>query len=177
MPFDFPILDFLQEHLRSGTMDFIMRWITVLGDGGIFWIALILITLIIPKTRTAGGYAALSLFIEFVFCNLILKNAVARVRPYDINTSVALLIKPPGDFSFPSGHAGASFATTAGLFFGGSKLWIPACILSAVISFSRIYLYVHYPTDVIAGILLGIFSGWAAMIIIKTISGRLGKKQ
>ncbi len=75
---------------------------------------------------------------------------------------VRLLIEAPKDFSFPSGHTGASFAAAAALFFVGSRGWIPAAVLAALIGFSRLYLYVHYPTDVLAGALLGIAAGWAA---------------
>ena len=95
-------------------------------------------------------------------CNVILKPLAARPRPFEVNMGVRLLIEAPKDFSFPSGHTGASFAAAAALFFVGSRGWIPAAVLAALIGFSRLYLYVHYPTDVLAGALLGIAAGWAA---------------
>ena len=90
----------------------------------------------------------------------VLKPLIARVRPCDVNTAVQLLVARPDDFSFPSGHTGASFAEVTALYAGGNRLWIPALLLAALISFSRLYLYVHYPTDVLAGILLGAAAGW-----------------
>lgn len=172
MPFDVPFLDYLQT-LRSDFLDAFMRMVTALGNGGIFWIILTAALIIIPKTRRAGISAGLSLALEFVICNLILKNAVARIRPFELDPSVELLITPPADFSFPSGHAGASFAVTSGLLFGGSRLWLPAAFLSVLISFSRLYLYVHYPTDVIAGAVLGIMTGLVSAIAVSAIYKKL----
>ena len=100
---------------------------------------------------------------DVITCNLILKPMVARVRPYDVNTAIELLIRAPRDFSFPSGHTAASFATVAALWFAGEKrLGIPALILAIFIAVSRMYFYVHYPTDVLGGVLLGIACGYVA---------------
>lgn len=167
MSFDLPILDYIQTHLRSGVLDFLMPVLTVFGDGGVFWILLTLALLMFKKTRRYGLAMAAGLCIEALFCNVIIKNAVARIRPYDINTSVRLLIKPPSDYSFPSGHTGASFAGASALLFSKCrKFWIPAFLLASVIAFSRLYLYVHFPTDVLAGALLGIFSGWLGSVFM-----------
>ena len=95
-----------------------------------------------------------------VCCNLVLKPLVARVRPCDINTAVQLLIARPDDFSFPSGHTGASFAAVSALCASGNRLWIPSLILAVLIAFSRLYLYVHYLTDILAGAVIGIMAGW-----------------
>lgn len=103
---------------------------------------------------------AVSLGLEALCCNVILKPFVARIRPCDINLSVELFIPHPKGFSFPSGHTGASFAAASALFFNRKRLGILALILAALIGFSRLYLYVHYPTDVLAGALLGIMFGW-----------------
>ena len=80
-------------------------------------------------------------------CNVLLKPLVGRARPFQSDGSVALLVSSPGDFSFPSGHTGASFAAAAVMFFGRSSLWGWALALAALIAFSRLYLYVHYPSD------------------------------
>ena len=98
--------------------------------------------------------------LEVVCCNLVLKPLVARVRPCDINTAVQLLIARPDDFSFPSGHTGASFAAVSALCASGNRLWIPSLILAVLIAFSRLYLYVHYLTDILAGAVIGIMAGW-----------------
>lgn len=157
--FDFSILDFIQAHLKSGFGDAAIPIITALGNGGIIWIALAIVLLIVPKTRKAGLAVATSLALEAVCCNLILKPVVARARPCDVNQAVELLISRPSDYSFPSGHTGASFAAASALFGAKSKLWLPALILSILIGFSRLYLYVHYPTDVLAGAFLGTVLG------------------
>lgn len=156
------ILDFIQNHMRSDVLDLAMPLITKLGDGGLLWILCCLILLLHPKTRRAGAVAAISLALEALLCNLLLKPLVARPRPFDVNPTVTLLIPRPHDFSFPSGHSGASFACAAALFFVRQKLWPFALALAALIAFSRLYLYVHYPTDVLAGIVLGFLTGWAA---------------
>lgn len=101
-----------------------------------------------PKRRKRGGTA---LALEVLCSNLILKPLVARLCFCDINPAVQLLVPRPGDFSFPFGHTGASFAGAAVLFLHKSRLCVPALILAVLIGFSRLYLYVHYPTDVLAG--------------------------
>lgn len=158
--FELSILDWIQTHLTSSFGDSVMPWISWLGNGGVLWICMAVILLIIPKTRKTGAAMAVSLALEALCCNLLLKPLVARVRPCDINTAVELLIERPEDFSFPSGHTGASFAAAAALFFSKNKLWIPAVILAMLIGFSRLYLYVHFPSDVLVGMILGIGAGW-----------------
>lgn len=165
MPIEFEILDYLQT-IRTPFLDQFMVLITTLGNGGIFWILLTVLFLAIPKTRTLGLVMALSLILEALCCNLLLKPLVARVRPFDVNTMVSLLIAPPHDFSFPSGHTGASFAIVSALFFGKNPCWIPTCFLASLIAFSRLYLYVHYPSDILAAIILGIITGWLSYRLI-----------
>lgn len=171
MAFDFWILDFIQAYLRSPFMDMIMPVVTRLGDHGVFWIAAAIALLLIPRTRRVGALVALALIIEFVCCDIVLKPLVARIRPFAVSTDISLLIAPPVDFSFPSGHTGASFASASAMYFGRkyfgkNYLWISAAVIAALIAFSRLYLYVHYPTDVLAGLCLGIASGWLASLIV-----------
>lgn len=116
MNFELGILDFIQSHLRSDVLDFIMPLITKLGDGGILWICLSLILLLFRKTRRTGIVMAVSLALEVLCCNVILKPFVARTRPCDMNTAVQLLVPRPSDYSFPSGHTGAAFAAASALF-------------------------------------------------------------
>lgn len=170
--FELSILDFIQEHLRFGFLDILMPFITHLGDGGVIWIALGVILLLFPKTRKAGFAVLTGLILEVLCCNGILKPFVARVRPCDVNTAAQLLVPRPTDYSFPSGHTGASFAATAALYGSRNRLWIPAFALSILIAFSRLYLYVHFPTDVLAGAMLGVLSGWLGHILSDLI-GRL----
>ena len=169
MNIDFLILDFIQSHFRNRFLDTVMPLITKLGNGGALWIACCVVLLLRPKTRRAGAAMVAGLVLESVCCNLVLKPLVARVRPCDVNTAVQLLIPRPTDFSFPSGHTGASFAATSALYFSKNKLWVPALLFSLLIAFSRLYLYVHYPSDVLAGVLLGILSGWLGTVFVKAV--------
>lgn len=102
--------------------------------------------------------------LEVVCCNLLLKPLTARVRPCDVSRGIALLVPRPEDYSFPSGHTGASFAAVSALLFSRNKLWLPC-----LIGFSRLYLYVHYPTDVLAGALLGLAAGFAAEQAVRRV--------
>ena len=154
------ILNWIQS-MRTPLGDAIIPLITKLGDAGIIWILLSIVLLIIPKTRKSGVILAVALCVDVVLCNGILKNLFKRIRPCDVNTAIQLLVVKPDDFSFPSGHTAASFAAVAALYFAGErKLWIPALVLAVFIAFSRLYLYVHYPTDILGGIIVGIIAGY-----------------
>ncbi|MBK5252027.1 MAG: phosphatase PAP2 family protein [Peptostreptococcaceae bacterium] len=137
-----------------------MPTISKLGDAGIVWIILTITLLISRKYRRAGFALLFALILDVTVCNIILKPLVARVRPCDVNTTVQLLIARPTDYSFPSGHTAASFAAVSSLYLSQQWLWKPALVLAILISFSRLYLYVHYPTDIFAGIMLGIIVGY-----------------
>lgn len=169
------ILDFIQSNLRCGIMDSVMTFITGLGDSGKIWIACTLLLLLIPKTRKAGLAMGIALALEIVCCNVILKPFVARIRPCDVNTAVQLLIERPIDYSFPSGHTASSFAAASALYFSRKKLWIPAAVLAGMIGFSRLYLYVHYPTDVLAGALIGIMMGGIGYVLANAVSARINE--
>lgn len=146
-----------------------MIFITGLGDGGAVWILLAAILLILPKTRKSGAVLAAALCLDVVLCNGILKNLFGRIRPCDVNSSIRLLIPRPDDFSFPSGHTAASFAAVAALKAAGEKkLWKPALILAVFIAFSRMYLYMHYPTDILGGIIVGGVAGTAGYLAVRS---------
>lgn len=166
MEIEIKVLDFIQS-IRTPFGDAAMCFITRLGNAGVIWILLTIIMLIIPKSRKSGLILMTALCVDLVLCNGILKPLAGRIRPCDVNTSIQLLIARPHDFSFPSGHTAASFAAVGGLFFSGErKLCIPALLLAVLIAFSRIYLYVHYPTDVLGGVFVGIASGYLGYRII-----------
>lgn len=165
-------LDFLQT-IHTPLLDKILAFITSLGNAGIIWIVLAVVLLILPKTRKAGIIVAAALLMDLILCNLILKNLVARVRPYDVNTAIAILIKKPLDFSFPSGHTAASFAAMTALVLAKmKKAWLAALVLAVLIAFSRLYFYVHYPTDVLGGAVVGILSGIIGYAIVEKIDKR-----
>ena len=182
--FDLPILDWIQSNLQSGFMDFIMPIITVFGDDGIFWIAWSVLLLLFPKTRKTGLGMGFALLMGLVVCNLTLKPLVGRIRPYDLQwelfgKEIVLLTGRMHDFSFPSGHTIASFEAATVLLKNSKKMGIPAMILAVLIAFSRLYLYVHYPTDVIfsvfAGIAIAFLGDWLAGKVMKKFPGKKGK--
>lgn len=166
MGIEIKILDLIQS-IRTPAGDVFMSYITRLGDAGMIWIILAAILLAIPKTRRSGIILTAALLVDVVLCNCILKNVFARVRPYDVNTSVQLLIERQKDFSFPSGHTAASFASVTALYYAkNKKLYIAALVLAVVLAFSRLYLYVHYPTDILGGIAIGVLSGYIGYRIV-----------
>lgn len=154
--FELKILDFIRENLTCPFLDAVMPVITKFGDKGIFWIASAIILMCFKKTRKTGFSVGTALIIGFIIGNLILKNVIGRIRPYDLNSGIEILINALSDYSFPSGHTLASFEAATAMLIRDKRLGIPAMILAVLIAFSRLYLYVHYPTDVLAGIILGI---------------------
>lgn len=149
--------DFLDSmsNLRGPVMDKIMWFFSMLGDGGWFLILTTIVLLIMVKTRRIGVEAAASLILTFIIGNLIIKSIVGRIRPYDAYTFLQAIVSKPIDSSFPSGHTSNSFAVAVAILLNDRKLGIPAVIVAAMIAFSRLYNVVHYPTDVIAGLILG----------------------
>ena len=155
------ILDWFQT-LHSPVTDQFWVAVTTLGNAGLIWIFLTAVLLLNKKKRESGLAAAAGLMIELILCNLILKNVVARIRPYEVKQTIELLIAKPIDYSFPSGHTAASVAFTVALYFAGEKkLWKECGVLAVLIAISRMYLYVHYPTDILGGLIVGTFCGWA----------------
>ncbi len=175
--FELKILDFIGDKMQCAFLDFILPLITKLGDKGIFWIILAVVLLCIPKTRKIGLSMGIALIIGLLVGNVFLKNVVARIRPYDLNTGVELLISKLSDFSFPSGHTLASFEGATVLLIKNKKLGIPAMILAVIIAFSRLYLYVHYPSDVLAGAILGIAIAFLACFIVDKIFQKVENKK
>lgn len=163
--FEFQILDWITG-LHNEFLDTILPVLSSFGDSGIGWIILSVILLCIPKYRKAGLAMALALMFCLIIGNITLKPLIARPRPYSYFPEMQLLIPPLEDFSFPSGHTFASFASATALFLFHRKEGIAAYILAAVIAFSRMYFYVHFPTDILAGIILGIASGFTAFKIV-----------
>ena len=161
------ILDALQT-MHNPVLDTLMSAITRLGDAGIIWILLCAVLLILPRTRKSGAILMAALLVDLVVCNGILKPLVHRIRPFDVKTGIELLVKQPTDYSFPSGHTAASFASVMALYLAGEKkLWISALVLAVLIAFSRLYLYVHYPTDVLGGVIIGVISGALGYWLVK----------
>ena len=170
--FDLPILEWIADNLQCNFLDTVMPYVTALGNGGIFWIALAVVLIFFAEHRKAGLSMGAALLMGLVLCNLLLKPLVARMRPYDyqweyFGVSIDLLIATPHDYSFPSGHTIASFEAATALLLHNRKFGIPAMILAVLVAFSRLYLYVHYPTDVIASIILGVGLAFLGTWLVK----------
>ena len=179
--FDLPILDWIQANLKSDLLDTIMPIITVFGDGGVFWIACAVLLLIFPKTRKIGLGMGFALILGLIVCNITLKPLVGRIRPYEFQmkhfqTEILLLTDRMHDFSFPSGHTIASFEAATVLLKNSKKMGIPAMILAVLIAFSRLYLYVHYPTDVIFSIFAGILFAFIGDALAAKVAPKLTGK-
>lgn len=160
---DEQMLLFLQAH-STPFLDALTPALTYLGSGGILWIVAALALLASKKYRPYGTGMLLSLLLGLIIGNGVIKHLVMRPRPCDAAPIAHMLIAHPADlYSFPSGHALSSFAAASVLYRADKRLGIPALALAALISFSRLYLYVHYPSDVLAGALLGLAVAFLGM--------------
>lgn len=154
---------YIQESVRNPWLDPIVTFLTGLGNAGWIWILLSALLLIPKKTRKTGFISFLSLFASLIVNNLLLKNLVGRMRPYDVCRSLIPLVAKPVDASFPSGHTGSSFASAYIMYrYLPKREGIAAIVLAALIGLSRLYVGVHYPSDVLTGMMTGIWSGYMA---------------
>lgn len=176
MELDWFLLDKIQSMFSSGFMDAVMPKITALGNAGIVWIIMGLAMLISKKYRKTGFLVLIGLLLGLIIGNGFIKNIVARERPCWINTDISLLIPMPMDYSFPSGHTQSS-VIAAVIITLNKKDWgwivIPLAVL---IAFSRLYLYVHFPSDVLGGAIIGIILGYVTFYagnkIIESVKNR-----
>ena len=159
---DEAILQFFLQ-LHTGFGDFLMPLVSFLGNGGLIWICIAVGLLCFGKTRRYGVMVAVALLLGLLIGNLILKPLVARPRPCHLHPQVELLIPVPQDYSFPSGHTLSGFAAAGVLFSMRRRVGVAAFILAGLIALSRMYLYVHYPSDIAAGVLLGLCCAFAAI--------------
>lgn len=193
---DHAILIFIQENLRFDWLTEPTIFVSHLGDHGKVWIILCLVLLLFKRTRKAGLCGLIAMLINLLMTNVTLKPLVARVRPYEQFNDLILLLEKQKDFSFPSGHTSSSFAAAWSVFtmhrdkivYGfkegiqdyakesASILGIAAMVLAIWIGWSRLYVAVHFPTDVIVGALIGIFSAWAAGKLIYVITDKWREK-
>lgn len=153
---DVKILSFINNKLHHRTLDKIMPLITALGNGGIVWLAMSLYFISNVNYRAQGYMIIAALTLTTIIGEGIIKHIIRRTRPLINMLERKLLISKPLTYSFPSGHAASSFAA-AGIFIAmDNKLSVLVLILASLIAFSRIYLNVHYPTDVLIGAVLGL---------------------
>ena len=181
---DVSVLNWIQENIANPFFDVFFSLITHLGDAGLFWIAIAVIMLFFKQTRKAGITIGVALILGLILGNGILKNVIGRVRPYDLEGQFGsiksvgdLLVSRPGDKSFPSGHTLASFEAALVLLWRDKRFGIPAVIIAALVAFSRLYLYLHFPTDVFGGILLAALNTFLAVIIVDRVYKRFVDKK
>lgn len=163
------ILFWIQTHLRGPVQDATISFYTTLGNAGMLFIVLALMMLCFKKTRKTGITALLALAIGFVCTNLILKYLVARPRPWLDVAGLLPLIDESDPNSFPSGHTTCAFAFASALRHAAPRTWMKWSALAAAIlmGYSRLHVGVHYPSDVLAGVLVGLFAGWSAWYLCK----------
>ena len=168
-------LDFLYllQNLHNDLLNTIMVFITSLGDGGIVWLSMAVVMLVFKKTRLCGITIMAGMALSLLLGNLFLKNVIARPRPCAVDSTVKLLIPYPSEYSFPSGHTLHGFTAATAIFLYFKKAGIGALLLAAAIAFSRMYLFVHYPTDILGGILLGMLDA----VIVYTIVQKIMRKR
>lgn len=163
---DFSILDAIRDNIANPILDAIMSAISFTGEAGAIWIIAAIACLCFKQTRKAGVCMAVALILGVIFGNLLLKNIIDRPRPYELHQWITLIVPPPEDPSFPSGHTLASVGAAVSLFIYHKRLGAAALVYAGLMGFSRMYLYVHYPTDVLGGLILGIICAVAAMLIV-----------
>lgn len=172
---DFRILDWIQQNIRNPFLDWLMPKISFIGNKGMIWIIIAVIFLVVKKYRQCGIDLSIGLICSVLIGNLLLKNIVARSRPCWINTDIDMLISVPRDFSFPSGHTLSSFIAAVIILNYDKRLGSIALLIAVSIAFSRMYLYVHFPSDVFGGIILGIIIGLLSVLLTKKITARYEK--
>lgn len=156
--FDLSMLEFIHANLQNRFFDEIMPPITALGEYSIFWLVLGFILIISKKYRKVGILTVLTVLLTIIIDGAIIKNIVQRPRPFLQVTTINMLITKPLDYSFPSVHTAAAVAACLILFKTIKKYSIPFIFLAMLIAFSRLYLFVHYPSDVFGGFILGLVS-------------------
>lgn len=171
---DFAILHWIMDNLWCPFLDWLMPLITLLGEDGIFWIAVAALLLIFPQTRKTGAMMGVAMVLGLLVGNLTMKPAFARIRPYEneAGRTVELLVEKLSDYSFPSGHTLVCFEAATVLMLRQRKPWgIIALVSAFLVAFSRLYLYVHYPSDVLAGMLLGTLFGFCGVWMVNGVTG------
>lgn len=169
---EWSVLNGIQEAMRGPFWDAVMPVVSMLDNNGILWIAAAILLLAFKKHRRGGILLLIGLGVGVLVCNLLLKNIVARPRPCWLNDAVTLLIANPIDYSFPSGHSVSSAIAATMLTLENRRFGWAAIPLALLIAFSRLYLYVHFPTDVLAGLAIGTAIGVIVWKLLHPLTAR-----
>ncbi len=173
---DFWILDWIRSNMRCGLLDAIMPVITFLGFAAVLWIVIAIVLFCSKKYRQRGLMLAYGLITYLILGNTILKNVIARPRPCWIRPEVELIVAAPKDYSFPSGHTMTGFVAATILMHYDRRWGAVAYVVAALIGFSRLYLYVHFPSDVLGGAVLGVLTGIVVVRVTEWVRGRRAMK-
>lgn len=166
-----PFLLWVQEFLRQPWLSPIVAFYTKLGDQGIIWIAACLLLLLWPKTRRAGIAGAWALILSLLCTNVILKHLFTRPRPWLVLEGLFPLVAEADPNSFPSGHTSAALSCAATWWRYLPQFWrLAAAVCAVLMGLSRLYVGVHFPTDVLCGILVGLFCGWGGRKLEQALS-------
>ena len=160
---DITVMKFIQEQITNPVLDFIMPKISFMGNIGLIWMIIIIVLVCRRQTRNIGIAALAAILLGQLIGELLLKNIVCRARPFMDFPEIQMLINAPKTFSFPSGHSASSFAAALVLSRLGKTKGLAVFIIAALIAFSRLYLSVHYFTDILAGIALGLLCAFAVL--------------
>ena len=169
MSIDWHVLNWIQDYLRCGFLDVLMPFISALGNGGAIWLVTAAVLLCFKKYRRHGVLLLIGLAAGVLIGNIGLKNIIARPRPCWLDTTVQLLIQNPGDYSFPSGHTLSSTIAAAILTSANRRFGYIAIPLAALIAFSRLYLFVHFPSDVLGAVCIGLL----VVFVVLCFGGRI----
>lgn len=176
MSWEIDFLKFVIENLQSDKLNHIMTAITTLGNAGMIWIVISAVFVIIPETRAVGITMFISLIIEFITVNILVKPLINRARPFEISSYIFnnISISMPRDGSFPSGHTAAAFAAATAAFCCRKKIGIILLIFALLMGVSRLYFAVHFPTDVLAG---GVIGGAIGVVSYRKIYKKIVDKR
>ncbi len=159
-------LEALREALSHPSAETVLVAVSRLGDFGFIWIALALVLVVVRASRRAGVSMLAALLFGYLVCNLTLKPLIERLRPCDLVADVSLIACPP-DFSFPSGHTTSAFAAACALAWFYPKAGAAALFFAVLMALSRMYLFVHFPSDILAGAAVGALCAFVAVKLVR----------
>lgn len=155
------------QGLHADWLNPVMIFLSAIGEVGLVWILISIVLALVPRTRRCGLSMMAAMALSFLLGNVLLKNLIARPRPCIVDTSVTMLVPVPAEYSFPSGHSLNGFTAAVTMFLYYRRPGVAALALASVIAFSRMYLFVHYPTDILAGIALGILDACLVVWLLR----------